>query len=290
MVIEHGNNTIVTLHEGRAALDPVAAVVVTHLAEFADRGAVDVAAEHGIHIIAFRIMRHSSFEFANEAHGVFHTSLGIRAKRPVTQTEATPDKINKRIEREQKLIAKIACEREPFHILHHSVEFVAVNDQDAFAGGGNVDCSLLDFDVAVGAAEIGHQLVVISRDVDHVRAFAGFAEDFLNHVVVLLRPINSATQRPDIDEVADDIERLEIVLAQKVEQSGGVAAARAQVRIGDPRGAIASRRKQFVSRFAKRKTLLSSENSVRISDSRSERSHSRSGGKVKTNPALRQKK
>ena len=38
-----------------------------------------------------------------------------------------------------------------------------------------MDCRLLDFDVPVGPTEVGHQLVVISRDVDHMRAFAGFA-------------------------------------------------------------------------------------------------------------------
>ncbi len=76
---------------------------------------------------------------------------------------------------------------------------------------------LLDLDVAVGPAEVGHQLIVISGDVDYMRALASFAQNFLDHVVVLLRPVNSATQRPNIDQVAHDIESIEIVLAQKIE-------------------------------------------------------------------------
>jgi len=66
----------------------------------------------------------------------------------------------------------------------------------------------------------------------------GLAQDFLDDVVVLLRPINSAAQSPDIDQIAHHIERLEVVLAEKIEQRYGIAAARAQMRVGDPRGAI----------------------------------------------------
>ena len=106
------------------------------------------------------------------------------------------------------MITNITGECEPFHPAaagHHHVEFVAVNHQNSFAASGHVNCPLLDFDVAVGPAEVGHQFVVIPRDIDHMRAFAGFAQNFLDHVVVLLRPIDSATQRPDIDQVAHDV-------------------------------------------------------------------------------------
>src|SRR5437660_1464938 len=107
-------------------------------------------------------MRHSSFEFADEAHRVLHASLCVRAERPITQTEATSDEIDERIEREQKLVAKITSERQPFHVLNDGIKLVAMNDQNAFARGGQVNCSLLDFDIAVSAAEVGNQLVVVS--------------------------------------------------------------------------------------------------------------------------------
>ena len=114
-----------------------------------------------------------------------------------------------------------------------------------------MNCPLLDLDVAVGPTEVGHQLIVISRDVDYMRPFAGFAQNFLDHVVVLLGPVNSATQRPNIDQVTHNVERIEIVLAQKIEQRRGVAAARTKVRIGDPRGAITPGRLEILSGFAK---------------------------------------
>ena len=128
MVFNDGKNTIVALHQCRAAFNPIATVVVGNFAKLADGGTVDVAAKDRIHMIAFRVMRHSGFEFADKAHRVFHPTLGISAERPVTEAEAAPDKIDERIKREQKLVTKIACEREPFHILHHSVELVTMNN------------------------------------------------------------------------------------------------------------------------------------------------------------------
>ena len=101
-----------------------------------------------------------------------------------------------------------------------------------------MNCPLLDLDIPIGPTEVDHELVVISRDVNDARAFARFAQNFLNNVVVLLWPINSTTQRPDIDEIAHDVQCLEIVLAQKVEQCRRVTAACAQVRIRDPSGSV----------------------------------------------------
>src|SRR4029077_10555814 len=131
MVTDHGKNTIVSLHKCRAALDPIAAVVITDFAEFADGCAMDMAAKHCVHVIAVRIMRYSSLEFTDKADRVFHPPLGVSAERPVAETEAAPDEINQGIEREQKLITKIAGEREPSHPAaagHHHIEFVTMND------------------------------------------------------------------------------------------------------------------------------------------------------------------
>src|SRR5262249_14703441 len=102
--------------------------------EFPDRCAVDVSAQHGVHTVALRVMRHSGFEFADETYCVFHGSFGIGAEGPVAKAETAPDKVNERIEREQRLIADVAREREPFHwtaARHRYVEFVTMNDQDA---------------------------------------------------------------------------------------------------------------------------------------------------------------
>src|SRR5512132_1875537 len=98
-----------------------------------------------------------------------------------------------------------------------------------------MDCVLLDLDIPVGSTEARHQFVVISRDVNYTCALASFAQNFLDHVIVLLWPVNYPPQRPNIYKVSHDVERVEVGLAQKVQQRSGVAAARAKVRIGNPR-------------------------------------------------------
>jgi len=165
-------------------------------------------------------MRHCGFEPADKAHGVLHASLCVGAKRPIAKAEAASYEIDEWIEREQKLIAKVAGEREPLQAAatgHHHVELVAVNNQDAFTGGCYMNCALLDLDIAVDAAKAGHEFIVVSRDVNNARSLAGFPQNFLDYVIMLLRPINSATQRPNIDQIADDVESAEIILAQKIE-------------------------------------------------------------------------
>ena len=87
----------------------------------------------------------------------------------------------------------------------------------------------------------GEKLIVVPRDVDDPGAFARFAQQFLDDVVMFLRPINPAPQRPDIDQIADDVERLELVVLQKMKQSSGVAAPGPEMDVGDPGSTIAVR-------------------------------------------------
>ena len=136
MVIDQRDHPIVAFDQGRAAFHPVTTVVISDSVEFADRCAMDVATQHGVHVIALRVMRHSGLEFAYEAHRVLYSSLGIRAERPEAQTETAPDEVDERIERKEKLVADISSKREPFHPApagHHHVELVTMNYQNPLA-------------------------------------------------------------------------------------------------------------------------------------------------------------
>src|SRR5215469_14146991 len=94
VIVDQRNHAILAFDQRRAAFNPITAVVIRNRAEFADRCAVDVATQHSVNPVALRVMSHSGFEFADEAYSVFHRSLGIRAERPITQTETPSDKIN----------------------------------------------------------------------------------------------------------------------------------------------------------------------------------------------------
>ena len=114
---------------------------------------------------------------------------------------------------------------------------MAVDNEEAAAVGCGVDRLLLNCDVAVIPVETGDELIVVSRDVDYAGALAGRAQNFLDDVVVLLWPVGPAAELPDINQITDDIERLDLVVAQEVEKGSGVAGARAEMQIGYPRGA-----------------------------------------------------
>src|SRR5947208_16959074 len=89
------------------------------------------------------VMCHSGFEFSDETYCVLYSSLGIGAEGPVAQTEPPPHKIDERIEREQKLIAKVACEREPLHSAAagpHAIAFVNAKTQEPIARSGDATC------------------------------------------------------------------------------------------------------------------------------------------------------
>jgi len=106
---------------------------------------------------------------------------------------------------------------------------------------------------------------------------------------VLLRPINTAAQRPNIDQIAHNVERLEIVLPEKIQQRCGIAAACAQMRVGDPRGAITLWRHEFPRRFAKGESLLGREDRSWVPAGKIECVHSQSKANVRISPSGLQK-
>ena len=75
-------------------------------------------------------------------------------------------------------------------MLDHEVEHVAVHDEIAAAVGASMDRRLHHLDAAeMGAVIFAQELVVVARQVDDARALARLAQQFLHHVVVMLRPI-----------------------------------------------------------------------------------------------------
>ncbi len=225
-----------------AALDPVSAIVVSDAGELMDCRIVNVSAQNRVDPKFLGIANYRFLEFADEADRVLHPLLRVSAERPVAQAKSPADEIDRRIKGEQKLIPRIAQIREPPCILDDSVEFMSMNDENAPTISGDVNGMFLNGDIAVGTGEGADELVVISRDVNDRNSFARFAQDFLDHVVVLLRPIATASQLPDVDQIPDDVEFLAIVIAQKLKHRLGVARPCPEMKIGDPRCANAMER------------------------------------------------
>ena len=97
-----------------------------------------------------------------------------------------------------------------------------------------MDRVLDDLDAAEMRSVIGPQeFVVVAGHVNDCRALARLAQHFLDEVVMRLRPVPARLQRPAIDDIADEIDRLGIVILEEIQQLAGLRAARTQMDVGD---------------------------------------------------------
>ena len=123
---------------------------------------------------------------------------------------------------------------------HDDVELVAVHDQEAPAVGGLVHAVAHDLDAAEGQAdELARELVVIARHEHHPRAAPHLAQQLLDHVVVRLRPVELRAHAPAVDDVADQEIGVGVIVLEEIEHQRGLAAARAQMHVGEEDRAVA---------------------------------------------------
>jgi hypothetical protein len=146
------------------------------------------------------------------------------------------------VEPQRHVVGPVAQEREPLGVAHDAVELIAMQDQIALAVGALVDRLAHHLHAAeIQSAIIARSLVVIARHVDDLGAFARLAQDLLDDIVMRLRPEPGAFEPPAIDDVADQIEIIALVMLEEIEQQLGLAAARAQMHVRDEDGVAAAR-------------------------------------------------
>ena len=73
---------------------------------------------------------------------------------------------------------------------------------------------------------------MIAGHIDDLRALAPLAQELLDDVVMRLRPVPASLQPPAVDDVADQIDLLGLVLAQKVDQQTRLASRGAKMDVG----------------------------------------------------------
>src|SRR5262245_18528540 len=113
------------------------------------------------------------------------------------------------------------------------IEQIAVDHEVAPAVRAPMDGVLQHLDATeMGAVVIAQELVVIAGDVAQARALARLTQQLLHHVVVELRPIPARLQLPTVDDVADEINGIGLVMAEEVEEAAGLAAFGTEVDIG----------------------------------------------------------
>ena len=104
-------------------------------------------------------------------------------------------------------------------MLDHTVKQVTMDNPQSLAIGSFVDVVFLDSNLAKIETEImARGFVMVAWNIDNASTVAGLAKQFLNDVIMFLRPEKAFLQLPAINDIAHEIECLATCVFQKVEQ------------------------------------------------------------------------
>ncbi len=91
------------------------------------------------------------------------------------------------------------------------------------------------------AGIVAQELVVIAGNVDDPGSLARLAQEFLDDIVMVLRPVPGFLQPPSVDDVADQINRIGFVMAHEIEEAFSLASLGAEMHVGDKERTEATR-------------------------------------------------
>ena len=118
---------------------------------------------------------------------------------------------------------------------HGVVELVAVDEQQALAARGGVDCLGEDFDIEQGvAAQLAAVFVVVAGDVYHPGAPRRQGEQFAQHRLVTLRPQEVTFHGPEIHHIPHQVDHIGAGPLEKVQQEFRPASLVAEVDVRQP--------------------------------------------------------
>lgn len=103
--------------------------------------------------------------------------------------------------------------------MHQTIELMSMDDEIPLTICGLVDGTFGEGEGAEAVTrKLEQELIVIACDVDDLSVLSAFAEEFLDEDIVAIIPIPIAFECPTINEVADDIEMLSIVVPEEIEE------------------------------------------------------------------------
>ena len=94
-----------------------------------------------------------------------------------------------------------------------------------------IACRLISNAAEGQAEELTGEFIVVARNEHHPRAAPNLTQQFLDDVVMRLRPVPAGAEPPAIDDVADEVDGVGLDMAQHIQDKMGLATARAQVQI-----------------------------------------------------------
>ena len=141
-------------------------------------------------------------------------------QRPVAVAELPAQLVEVAVQVQQQRVAKAAEKRYPPAIAGDDVELVAMHHQQSLAAAGFVLGPVYDRDAAqCGAGIAPQELVMIAGHVRQPCAVSDHGQELPHDVGVRLRPVESRSQAPAVDDVADQVQFVAGVGLQEREQT-----------------------------------------------------------------------
>jgi hypothetical protein len=235
MEVYESNGSVEVLHQSRAALHPIAAIHVGHAAIFPNFRAMNVTADHALHILLVRHLHDRVLKIADVFHRCLRLVFQVSRHGPIAETEAATNAVEVQIEIENPVVEPRAdAVQQPIE-MRDAVELMSVQHEKAFAVSGRVNHLIRQHHAAeVHPNELFQAFVVIACDVDDLRFLTALAKQFLDQNVVAVLPVPLVFELPAVDEIADEIEIAAIDFAEEIQQHIHLGVLCAEVNVGDP--------------------------------------------------------
>lgn len=244
----------------RAVFYPIAAVHVNKILDRPDLGPVDVAADYPVHADLAAELDHRFLVIRHVFDRGLGFELDVGRERPIAETETAPESIHPDVQVENAIVKRGADAIEQPIEVRQAVELMAVNDEVTLAVGGGVNDAFREAHGAeADAEEFFEELVMVARDERHPRLLAVLAEQFLDEQIVFFRPVPFPAQLPAVDEIADDVKVLALVVTEEGEEFVHLGMLRAEVNVRDPDGAIVHEKISNANKKSARAGELSTE-------------------------------
>jgi hypothetical protein len=129
----------------------------------------------------------------------------------------------------------------------HLIELVTMQEQEVTAVGGDVNMLVAHEDLAErDPVVLAQRFVVIARNQHDMLAVACATQNLLHDRILRRRPVDAPAHRPEVDDVADQVEILCLVPTEELQQTLGLTAAGAKMDVGNENRADLHRRRPGV--------------------------------------------
>ncbi len=165
--------------------------------------------------------------------------LEVRRERPIRVAHAPPQPVVHIVHHQQTLVHPITKNCQPACKLHHAIELVAVQHQKLAPIRRGMHHFVFQTDRGNPVMNKRTQkLIVITTNVGYLRATLCPFKQQVHNLVVECIPIPAFAQGPTVNNIADQIQMVGLIVLQKIKQKLGFTPTRTEMCIRNPDTAI----------------------------------------------------